>query len=148
MLDGITPETYSDVFTRLEAERVRYVVVSGVAVVLHGCARPLADLDIVIDPAPYEAQRALNVLLTAGFMPTLPLPLSLVTVMRMFDRSQREIDVFVRYSIPFEELWADSQLMPVGACLVRVMSFEHLLRAKRFNNRPHDLQDIERLLER
>ena len=34
----------------------------------------------------------------------------------------------------------------VGSTDVRVASLEHLLRAKRFNGRPHDLHDIEGLL--
>jgi hypothetical protein len=148
MSNGATPEIYNDVFERLERDHVRYVVVSGVAVVLHGYARPVADLDIVIDCAPDEAQRAMNALMATGFMPTLPLPLSVLTVLRMFDRLQREVDVFVRYIIPFEALWSDSQLRQVGNNLIRVVSLEHLLQAKRFNGRPHDLQDIERLLGR
>jgi hypothetical protein len=148
MLNVVAPEIYGDVFERLERDRVRYVVVGGVAVVLHGYARAIADLDIVVDPAPSEAQRAINVLMDAGFMPSIPLPLSVLTVLRMFDRLQREVDVFVRDSIPFEELWSDSQLMQIGDSLVRVTSFENLLRAKKFSGSPQDLQDIEALLGR
>lgn len=141
-----TPLIYRDVFDRLEREGVRYVVVSGVAVVLHGHARPVADLDMVIDPAPEEAQRAMNALARAGFVPSIPLPLSMVTVLRMFDQSQREVDVFARYHVPFAELWADSEIVRVGEGVARVASLEHLLRAKRTVGRPHDLLDIEGLL--
>lgn len=143
---GTSPETYSDVFGLFERERVRYVVVSGVAVVLRGHVRPLADLDVVIDPAPDESNRAMRALGRLGFVPSIPLPLSMVTVLRMFDRGQREIDLFVRYHIPFSELWAGSELIRVGDCPARVISLEHLLRSKRVNGRPHDLSDIEALL--
>ncbi len=147
MSDLATPEIYCDVFDRLERESVRYAVISGVAVVLHGYLRPIFDLDIVIDPAPDEASRALRVLASNGFVSSLPIPLSMVSVMRMFDRSQREVDVFVRYHIPFDELWKGSQHMRVGeSSVARVISLEHLLRAKRINGRPHDLLDIEGLL--
>ena len=141
-----TPDIYCDVFDRLERDAVRYAVISGVAVVLHGHVRPIADLDIVIDPAPDEAERALRTLAGSGFVPSIPLPLSMVTVLRMFDQAQREVDVFVRYSIPFDEMWADSEHRRVGKSVVRVVSLEHLLRAKRFNGRPHDLLDIAALL--
>lgn len=142
-----TPEIYCDVFDRLERENVRYAVISGVAVVLHGHVRPIFDLDIVIDPAPDEASRAMRVLASNGFVSSLPLPLSMVSVMRMYDRSQREVDVFVRYHISFDELWKDSQHMSVtDSSVARVISLEHLLRAKRINGRPHDLLDIEGLL--
>ncbi len=66
--------------------------------------------------------------------------------MRMFDVSQREVDVFVRYHIPFNELWASSEQKLVGNSVVRIASIEHLLRAKRITGRPHDLLDIEGLL--
>jgi hypothetical protein len=141
-----TPELFSDVFDQLERDHVRYVVVSGVAVVLHGHTRPLIDLDIVIDPFPQESERAMHALTFAGFVPSIPLPLSMVTVLRMFDQRQREVDVFVRYPIPFDELWSSSVPMNVGSSIARVASLDHLLRAKRTMGRPHDLLDIEGLM--
>ena len=146
MSDFATPETYRDVFERLERDGARYVVISGVAVCLHGHARPIADLDIAISPAPDESARVLHVLAQAGFVPSLPLPLSMVSMLRMFDAAGREVDVFVRYHIPFDEMWAGSELRGVGDGVARVVSREHLLRAKRINGRPHDLLDIDALL--
>jgi hypothetical protein len=70
----------------------------------------------------------------------------MLTVMRLFDRSRREVDLFVRYCIPFDNVWADAERRPVGDVMIRVMSLEHLLRAKRQNGRPHDLLDIAALL--
>ena len=137
-----TPESYCDVFERLERDGVRYVVTSGVAVVLHGHVRPILDLDIVIDPAPDEANLATHALACIGFVPSVPLPLNMLTVLRMFDTAQREVDVFVRYSIPFNELWDDSQHVSVGKQLARIVSLEHLIRIKQFNGRPHDFLDI------
>jgi len=137
-----TPETFCDVFDRLENDGVRYVVTSGVAVVLHGYVRSTVDLDIVVDAGPGEAGRALSALVQLGFVPSIPLPLELVSVMRLFDQSRREVDLFTRYSIPFAELWADSRQVPVGGSVARVISLEHLLRVKRLNGRPHDLLDL------
>lgn len=130
----------------MERNNVRYVVISGVAVVLHGHVRPIVDLDIVISAIPDESGRAMQTLTEAGFVPSIPLPLSMVTVLRMFDRTHREVDVFVRYHIPFNELWDGSEQKLLGNTVVRVASLEHLLRAKRITGRPHDLLDIEGLL--
>jgi hypothetical protein len=141
-----TPALFTDVFDALERNSVPYVTVGGVAVVLHGHVRPIVDLDIVISPNPDEQNRALQTLMQAGFVPSIPAPLSMLTVLRMFDQSAREIDVFVNYPIPFTELWSSSQKLSVGGCAVRVMSLEHLLRAKQFNARPQDLMDVEALL--
>lgn len=143
-----TPEFYCDVFDRLEREKVRYVVVGGIAVCLRGYVRPVADLDIVVDGSPGEAQRALTTLMAGGFVPTLPLPLSALSVLRMFDGMRREVDLFVRYYISFEQLVSDAEMLEVGNSRARVASFEHVIRVKRVTRRPHDLEDIEALLSR
>jgi len=142
-----SPEKFSDVFERLESEGARYVVVSGVAVFLHGYVRPVYDLDIVTDPNPAEAQRTLRALTVAGFVSSIPLPLEMVTVLRFFDRSSREVDVFARYAIPFAELWPDAEIRNVGDHAIRIASLEHVLKVKRLHKRPHDLSDVEGLMQ-
>ncbi len=145
-MSSSTPATFSDVFDALERNSVPYVVVSGVAVVLHGHIRPVFDLDIVIASTSDEQNRALQTLMQIGFVPSIPVPLSMLTVLRMFDQSAREIDVFVNYHIPFHELWASSKQISVGDRTARVASLEHLLRVKRITGRPHDLMDVDGLL--
>ncbi len=139
------PELYCDVFEQLERHHVRYCVVSGVAVVLHGHIRPVADLDIVIDPNPTESQRALQALTLAGFVPSIPVPIEIVSVFRMFDQHEREVDVFVRFQLPFSVLWEDSQLAPVGQTFARIPTLDNVIRAKQIRGRPDDLEDIEGL---
>jgi hypothetical protein len=141
-----TPLAFADVFARLEREQVPYVVVSGVAVALHGYNRPVFDLDIVISSMLDEVNRSVQVLMSAGFFPSIPVPPHLLTVLRMFDQSEREIDVFVRYHIPFEELRSQAVSKPIGDGVASVASLDHLLRAKRITGRAHDLMDIEGLL--
>jgi hypothetical protein len=137
---------YGDVFERLEAAGVRYVVVGGRAVALHGHARPTRDLDIVVAHAPHEARRATAALLSLGFVPALPLPLEMLTVQRFTDRARREVDVFARFRLPFEELWSASERLTDAGRTVRVCSLEHLIRMKRLDGRPHDVLDVEALL--
>jgi len=50
------------VLDALNRARVRYLVVGGVAVVLHGYLRTTADLDLVIDLAPDNALQAVKAL--------------------------------------------------------------------------------------
>src|SRR2546421_13001715 len=97
---------YGDVFERLEAEGVRYVVVGGAAVVLHGHERPVKDLDIVVDPAPAEARRAAAALMSLGFVPTLPLPLGMLTGLTMLGGAGRVVGVFARFHGPFGGVWS------------------------------------------
>lgn len=140
------PAAFGDVFDLLERYNAPYVVISGMAVVLHGHVRPIFDLDIVIASTSDEQNRALHALTLSGFVGTLNLPLDLLTVLRVFDQNEREIDVFVKYHITFNDLWRDSVEIRVGETRARVASLEHLLQAKRTTGRPHDLMDVEGLL--
>jgi hypothetical protein len=145
-VNPVTPATYSDVFELFARYNVPYVVVSGMAVVLHGHVRPLFDLDIVVSANPAEQNRALQVLMLAGFVSTIPVPLSMAPVVRTFDQAEREVDVFARYHVPFAELWNESIPITVGDSEARVASLAHLLHAKRTTGRPHDLEDVAGLL--
>jgi|SRR5215213_70509 len=132
------PEIFCDVIEVLNRENVRYVIVGSVAVVLHGADRDVADLDIVIDPSPAEAQRCMHALALAGFTPSiaLPLPLHMLTVIRLFDRSAREIDVFVRNDNVFKELWLTSKVVQVGNQTTRIAGPEQIRQMKQIYNEP------------
>jgi hypothetical protein len=144
--ESVTPGTFRDVFQLLNQYNVRYVVVGGLAVLLHGYNRRVLDLDIVIPSEPSEQHRAQQVLMMAGFMPTIPLPLNMLTVLRMLDQFQREIDVFIRFQVSFEDLWADRAEFYVEGVPIPVTSIEHLVQAKRATGRPEDLRDAELIL--
>jgi len=50
-----------EVFEALAAEGVRYLVVGGLAVNVHGLRRLTQDLDIVIQLVPQNVERAFNI---------------------------------------------------------------------------------------
>jgi predicted nucleotidyltransferase len=148
-----------DVLRALTIAKVRYVVVGGVAVVLHGYMRATKDVDLVIDLAPAEARKALTVLREMGLQPTVPVDAlqfadpekrrewieqKNMLVFQMRDQ-RRNVDIFVDYPIPFDELWDQSLLLPIEDVTVRVASIPHLIEMKRRAGRPEDLIDIEKL---
>ncbi len=52
----------------------RYVVVGGLAVVLHGHLRATGDVDLVVDLESEQVARTLSALQAAGFQPYVPVP--------------------------------------------------------------------------
>lgn len=158
-VDSVKP-----VLDLLNRENVRYIVVGGLAVVLHGHVRLTRDVDLIVDLEPNEAKRALAVLTSAGFRPRAPVDASdfadsvkreswirekNMTVFSLFDPSNPflEIDLFVSHPIDFEDLWARSQIMSLGKTEVRVASIDDLIGLKRLSGRPQDLADIKVLEE-
>ena len=54
-----------DVFSSFQKHEVRYLVIGGIAAVLHGVPRATFDLAILIEATPENAQRLLDALLAA-----------------------------------------------------------------------------------
>jgi predicted nucleotidyltransferase len=155
---------FEPIIEQLNNNGVRYVVVGGVAVVLHGYARLTADLDLAVDLSTVEARRAIDALISMGFRPTVPVdPLGFadprvreqwisekqmkVFSMRDPENPMRMVDLFVENPLDFEELWVRSELMRLADSTVRVASIPDLIAMKRLARRQQDLQDIEALEE-
>ncbi len=153
---------FESLFKALNDAGVRYVVVGGVAVVLHGHARLTVDVDLVVDLDKGQALRAIDALVKMGFRPRVPVnPRDFadrsvreawirdrgMQVFSMFDPSNpmRVVDLFVDHPVPFEELWARSLELELRNTSVRVASIPDLIHLKRLAGRPQDLADIERL---
>lgn len=153
---------FEPVFSALNEAGVRYVVVGGLAVVLHGYPRLTADVDIVLDLEPAAARKAMEALKTLGLKARAP-----VDPVAFADPSLREswiaekgmavfslyspdnplliLDLFVRAPIPFEELWSRSRTIDLCGARIQVASIDDLIAMKRVVARPQDLADIEAL---
>lgn len=153
---------FAPLFEALAAAEVRYVVVGGLAVVLHGHARLTADIDLVVDLAPDAAHRALDALTGIGMRPRLPVAAADFADpatreswirekgMRVFSlwdprNPMRVVDLFVEHPIPFEDLWNRSEIVRLAGVDVRVASIPDLIALKRMAGRPVDRSDIEAL---
>ena len=155
---------FEPIFEALNRAEVRYVVVGGVAVVLHGHARLTADLDLAVDLAPAPARRVIDVLVGLGLRPAAPVDPGgfadpgtragwiaergmQVFTMRHPDDPLRQVDLFVEETVPFEELWARAEQVRLEDLSVRVASIPDLIRMKELADRPLDRDDVESLRE-
>jgi hypothetical protein len=57
------------------------------------------------------------------------------------------VDLFLEHPIPFDQLWARSDLATLRGVQVRIASIDDLVLLKRMAGRPEDLADIEALTE-
>lgn len=153
---------YEPIFKVLNAAGVRYVVVGGVATLLHGYARLTADVDLAVDLAPQEALKMIRALAGKGFRPQVPVSAETFADpavreewlqekhMRAFSlvdstNPMRVVDLLLKPEVPFEDLFARSQEAFVGETTVRIASLDDLIALKRYAGRPQDLTDIEEL---
>ena len=138
------PTDFIGLFAILAAARVRYVVVGGLALLLHGLDRLTADVDLVIDMSTDATLDAVRALTAAAYRPLAPVdPLALadpeqrrqwqamrgMQVFSFWDSTNTRptVDVMLDPVVPFDELWAEAQLVQIGGLDVRLASIRHLI---------------------
>jgi hypothetical protein len=143
---------FEPVFEALNAAQARYVVVGGLATVLHGFARLTADIDMMVDLDPPEAATTMGALSGIGLRPRAPVPAmsfadSTLRLGWMRDKGMTvfSVDLFVDNPIPFAEVWARSEIVELARTSVRIASIADIIALKRMAGRPQDLQDIAAL---
>lgn len=137
-----------NVFKSLNDHEVRYIVIGGIAAIVHGVPRMTFDLDLLIDPTPHNAQRLLGALRQAG--------LGTADLLGSNELLAKEITVFrdvVRIDvqtatpgIEFTDVWNRKVVIERGNMTFYALSKDDLIAAKRASGRDVDLEDV-RMLE-
>jgi hypothetical protein len=138
-----------DAFASLQRRNVRYVVIGGIAAVLHGVPRATFDLDVLIEATPDNAQRLLDALADTG-MGTAHLTTAVDLLAHEITIFQDRVRIDVQTSTPgltFAEVWHDHLVMSYDGQEFNVVSRAHLILTKRAAGRDVDLQDVA-ILER
>ncbi|MGK2855808.1 MAG: DUF6036 family nucleotidyltransferase [Thermoanaerobaculia bacterium] len=136
-----------DVFSSLQQGEVRYVVIGGIAAVLHGVPRATFDLDILIDATPDNVERLLKAFVAAGLGTA-----SLTTVGEVLAneitvfKDRVRIDVQTRTpGLVFDHAWTNRVTMHYEGQEFFVACRADLISSKRAAGRPVDLEDIHLL---
>jgi hypothetical protein len=154
-------------FEALHEAQVRYLVVGGVAVVLHGHPRFTADVDLVVKLTSENCRKAVSALGKLGYRPRAPVPAEqfespelrrqwaeekgLITLSFWSPQHPAtEVDVFVNEPFDFDAAYAEATMAALGPVTVPVASVRELIALKQMAGRPKDLEDIRhlRLLQR
>lgn len=150
------------VLAALNEAGVRYVIVGGVAVVLHGHLRTTADIDLVVELTTDNALKAVEALADLGYRPRAPVPAQQfaeeearrdwieakgMMVFSMWHPTEPglEVDLFVDVPFNFEEVYARSLSVPLDTVTAPVIALGDLIEMKRRAGRPQDVLDVEAL---
>ncbi len=142
------PRDFAELLAAFDAEEVRYVLVGGYAVSLHSRPRSTKDVDFWIDGGD-NLERVARALTTFGA------PVGVTDAVRnlgpdefvFMGRSPLRVDLIRRIKgLPrFDQAFARSLQLRWGTRLVRVLSLDDLLAAKRAVGRPVDRRDVKAL---
>lgn len=148
------------VLKALNSADVRYLVVGGVAVVLHGHLRTTKDLDLVLQLETKNVRRALAALQSLGYSPVAPVdPADFgdpsiraswirdknLKVFSFWRDASPTVDLFVEEPFDFDEVFDRSVRTPLRATFTNVIAVPDLIALKRKADRPQDHADIAAL---
>jgi hypothetical protein len=151
------------IVAELNRSDVRYLVAGGLAVVAHGYVRFTADVDVIIDLAPANVDRAIRAFASLGYRPRAPVPFEQfadpaarerwvrdkgLTVFSLYssEHPATEVDLFVELPLDFEAAHRNARWMEIApGQSASFLSLPDLVRLKRQAGRPQDILDIEKL---
>jgi len=149
-MDGI-PALAEDLHDLLKAfidHEVRFLVVGGYALAVHGHPRATGDLDLWIDCSEVNASRAHAALRVFG-APLQELRVEDLTTpgtVYQIGLPPIRIDILTRISgVEFEAAWSDRLEIPIDDLAVPVIGRKALVANKRALGRTRDLADVELL---
>jgi hypothetical protein len=153
---------YEDIFRKLGEKEIEYVVVGGVALVLHGVVRLTGDLDLFVCLDEGNLLNFTAAMTELGYKPKVPVRAEDLAKkesrrqwqaekgMRVFsffhpDKPMQLVDVFIDEPIPYSDAGRGKKIFEAADIRIPVVSIEHLKALKRISSRPQDLADIEAL---
>jgi uncharacterized nucleotidyltransferase DUF6036 len=151
------PLDAEQIFAALDAHRVDYVVIGGIAVQVHGHVRMTNDVDLIPSPAPRNLQRLADALNELGAQVLNPGSEGLKIDAHMLPRAtlwqigtpHGDIDVLHEApgAAPFPQLRDRALVVALGDRSIAIASRDDLIAMKRATARPIDLADVAALTE-
>ena len=151
-MGNIFNDDFRDFIETLNHYEVEYILVGGYSVILHGYSRTTGDLDIWVNKTIENYDRIKKAFHLFG------MPLFDMTQFNFLENSDLDvfsfgcppvsIDIMTEVKgLNFENTFKESKIVKVENLSVRLIHYEHLLRAKKAAGRPKDLDDLENLSE-
>ena len=150
------PTDFAGLLRRLLDARVEFILVGGVAAIVHGSARATFDVDVVYQRSPDNITRLVQALAPfrpylRGAPPGLPFTFDADTVRRglnfTLETTLGDIDLLgeVAGGGTYDALVSDCMTVDLFGSACRSVTLETLVRLKRAAGRPKDLEIIAEL---
>lgn len=149
-MGNIFNEDFRDFLSALQLHAVRYVLVGGYSVILHGYSRTTGDLDIWVEKTAENYSRLVQAFHSFG------MPVFDMTAANFLDASRFDVFTFGRppvaidimtnlKGLDFAVAYALASDRQVEGLTVRLIHYPHLRQAKAAAGRPRDQNDLDNL---
>lgn len=149
-MGNIFNEDFRDFLISLNKHEVRYILVGGFAVILHGYSRTTGDMDIWVERSEINYSKLKNAFLEFG-MPVFDMTQDNFLFHPIWDVftfgvPPVAIDIMVKVKgLDFNENYDKSIFFEDDDLKIRTLHKTQLIAAKKESNRPKDIDDIENL---
>lgn len=149
-MGNIFNEDFREFLTSLNKYDVRYILVGGFAVILHGYSRTTGDMDIWVERSETNYAKLKNAFIDFG-MPVFDMTKDNFLYHPIWDVftfgvPPVAIDIMVKVKgLDFNENYDSSILFEDDELKIRTLHKSQLIAAKKESNRPKDIDDIENL---
>ena len=132
----------------LNRHKVRYLVVGGYAVALHGHPRYTRDLDVWVELSPENADNLIKALEEFGFgsLGLKPVDFLVSDQIIQLGYPPNRIDILTTLKqVKFEDCYKEKVELEIQGLKISFIDLENLKQNKRATGRPQDLADADNL---
>ena len=136
---------YLRLYRSLNNNKVKYLVIGGIAAIVYGVPRTTLDIDIFIEPSLENAKRLLNALKESRFgTANLTTPNKIIgNEINVFEDYLR-LDVFTKpKALTFDKSWKNKKVKRIENINVNFASIEDIMKSKKASKRTLDKEDLK-----
>lgn len=150
---------YEEILREFQRQKVKYVLVGGIAVNLLGSLRSTADMDILVEMSDANLKKIVTILKKKGYRVKQPVdPMGIADKktrqdwinnkhMKAFnfykESDLKEVDIIIESPVSFEEAKKSAIRIKSEDIILPVISIDNLIKMKRKTGRGIDKLDIE-----
>lgn len=152
---------YENILREFQKHKIRYIIIGGIAVNLHGALRSTADLDILLEMSEDNLERFIVVLKSNNYRSKQPIDLiqladkknreflmvekNLKAVNFYKEGSFEEVDIIIEAPFTFKDAKNDIVWVRSGSTRIPLLSIDGLIEMKKKAGRTIDKLDIDAL---
>ena len=162
ILDSQIQMLFRKIIEELEKRKIRYLIIGGVAVNLHGYSRITKDLDLMISFEKENVDKFIELVNDLGYIPKVPVDIKefadpkkreewkneknmQVFSVRSRDDEFEYIDIMIQDHLDFEKAYKNRKVFIDDKISVSVISINDLIKLKELAGRGRDLLDMKLL---
>ncbi len=151
-MQNIFNPDFQDFIRALNDSDVKYILVGGYAVIIHGYNRTTGDLDIWVERSAENYHKLIQAFQKFG------IPVFDMSLNNFLENTEQDVYTFGRPPVSidvmlsvkgmsFESVYSNLEIREVDGLEVKVISLNELLKAKAASGRSRDIDDIENLTQ-